>query len=378
MTAPALHNVAVVGGGPAGSTAAYLLARNGFRVSLFDRQCFPRTKLCAGLLTWKTVRLLEALFGKGPETLRQQGIIIQTCSDYKVYYRRTELAHGRLAYPFHLVDRPRYDHFWLEQAREAGAHLYLGTTVKRVEPNGRLSTHDGTHQFDAVIGADGVLSRVRRCMAESRSERRVWRANLAATIEVRRSAPIRNLCTLHFGYAPWGYAWSFPNQQKRVIGICGLDPKVTGPSLSTAFRQFLGDCGFDEASQVNWQAYPLPYGNFISKPARGRLLLIGDAAGLADPLLGEGIFYAHRSAQVAAEAVTVCRDAPAGLSARYVRLLNRLVLREFRWIVFYRMLLFFGGHLRRFRGLRLFLRLFPARLEALVQGTRPYSRLLFP
>lgn len=380
MSMSALNEVAVVGGGPAGATIAFLLACRGFEVTLFDRQHFPRPKLCAGLLTRKTIRLLEELFGENAESLKRQGIITQTCSDYRVVRRRVELARGRLEYPFHLVDRTRYDHLWIEKARRAGVRLRLGLAVVRVEPDGRLFTADGgVYRFDVIVGADGVNSRLRRCMWTSRGDRRRWRSRLAGAIETRYpAAPGKPCATLYFGYAPWGYAWSFPNPRSNVVGICGLGRRKRKPSLKAAFGRFLADWGMAAFSDVEWQSHPLPYGNFLSKPARDRLLLIGDACGLADPLLGEGIFFAHRSAQAAALAITDCRNHPADLAARYGRWLNRMVLREFRWIAFYRWMLFFGGRLRRFTGLRLLLKFFPARLEALVQGTRPYSRLFFP
>jgi menaquinone-9 beta-reductase len=381
MIQPVIHHVAVVGGGPAGATAAFLLARRGFTVTLFDRQHFPRPKVCAGLLTWKTIRLLETLSGDLPHALRQQGIIVQSCRDYRIYFGRRELARGRLEVPFHLVDRLRYDCFWLEKARRAGAQLHLGLAVTSADPTGTLCTADGReHRFDAIIGADGVSSRIRLSVNGSKGARHRWRANLAGTIEVRCPAPDRdneNCACLHFGYAPWGYAWSFPSPEGRVVGICALQPKRKGVSLKAAFGRYLCDWGM-EGIASDWQSHPLPYGNYLAAPGQGRVLLAGDACGLADPLLGEGIYYAHRSAQCAAQALTLCRDRADGLAGCYTRLLNRSVLRDFRWISLYRGLLFFGGRYRRFRSLRLFFRCFPKRLESLVQGTRPFSRLLLP
>ena len=111
---------------------------------------------------------------------------------------------------------------------------------------------------------------------------------------------------------------------------------------------------------------------------QGRVLLTGDACGLADPLLGEGIYYAHRSAQIAAKAIGSASASPPAILNAYKKRLNKHVIRELNWIKFYRNLLFIGGRRRRFRGLKLFLRFFPKRLEATVQGQRSFSRLLLP
>jgi flavin-dependent dehydrogenase len=162
-----------------------------------------------------------------------------------------------------------------------------------------------------------------------------------------------------------------------VVGICALPIADGGPPLKTSFRRYLSDLGLHTASD-GWHSHPLPYGNFLSTPAKECALLVGDACGLADPLLGEGIFYAHRSAQLAAEAITSAAGDLRNVAPTYIRLLNTHVLRELRWVDFYRRLLFIGGRVRRFRGLTLCFRLFPRRLEALLQGERPFSRLFLP
>jgi flavin-dependent dehydrogenase len=125
-------------------------------------------------------------------------------------------------------------------------------------------------------------------------------------------------------------------------------------------------------------SHPLPYGNFLPRPSLNRILLVGDACGLADPLLGEGIYYAHRSAQLASRAVCASRPDYRHLDTMYTQFIQRNLLRELRWIQMYRNLLFWGGRARRYRGLKLFMRLFPKRLEAAIQGQLPFSRLLLP
>lgn len=376
-------DVAVIGAGPAGATAAYLLARHGMDVGLFDKQLFPRPKLCAGLLTWKTIDLIARTFHLSLDGLKHHGLIHHACRDYRIYFQGTEISRGRLAFPFHFVDRSIYDHHWLKMAKAAGARVTTGTGVAQVDAgSGRLTLADGrTIQSRIVIGADGVWSRSRRSLNSPETQERRWRSNLAATIETYLAYGSEEcrpaFASLHFGYLPWGYAWSFPGANGQTLGIAGLVSKGHG-SIRGAFRDFLESIGISEAIDGDWKGYPLPYGNYLRRPAHQRLLLIGDACGLADPLLGEGIYSAHASARIAAQAVIKAGLEVEQTSRIYSDTLHRGLIRELRSIKLMRTVLFAGGRHRRYRGLKLFCRLLPKRLEAAVQGQRPFSRLLLP
>ncbi len=377
---PSLHSydAAVIGGGPSGATAACLLAGEGYRVALIDKSSFPRSKLCAGLITWKTVDLLNRVFGYSPRQLMKQGIIIHTSRDYRIYAHGHEIVRRRLDFPFHFVNRSSYDHFWLRAAQDAGAELIIGRRVVSVDVNQKtVALEGGTFlSADVIIGADGVWSTVRKALFPQERFKRRWLSNLAMTIETSASSP-SPYASLHFGHVAWGYAWRFPNPERQIVGIGALD-RQRNASLAKAFRQFLSSCTPPPVSCDVWKGHALPFGNYVDPPGMGRIMLVGDACGLADPLLGEGIFYAHRSAELAAQAVRAADHHGKDPVSHYRRSLNRHVLRELRWIKFYRNLLFFGGHNRRYRGLKLFFRLMPGRLEDAVQGRISFARLLLP
>ena len=377
------YDAAVIGGGPSGATAAFLLASEGYRVALIDKCAFPRAKLCAGLITWKTVDLLYRVFGYSPAELMNRGIIIHTCRDYRIYFRRQEIVCRRLDYPFHFVNRNSYDHFWVRAAQDAGAEPIMGRKVISVNVGqSSVTLEDGTFiGANVIIGADGVWSIVRKALfPEQRLEQR-WRSNLAMTIETdvppTEEAADGTVASLHFGHVPWGYAWCFPNPGRQIVGIGALGSKRDA-SLAKAFRQFLASFNPPPEPFDAWKGHALPFGNFVDPPGIGRTLLVGDACGLADPLLGEGIFYAHRSGQLAAQSVLAANFSGKNPASHYRRSLNRHVLRELRWIKFYRNLLFYGGRRRRYRGLKLFFRLMPHRLEDAVQGKISFAGLLLP
>jgi len=376
-------DILVVGGGPAGSTAAYLLATRGYDVILADKKHFPRSKLCAGLLTWKTIELIRSIFHMSPGQLTAKGLITHTTTRFRIYYKTSQIAGGCLDYPFHFVERRSYDHFWLRAAAEAGVRTITGQAVCRIDPDTGLADLSNGLRIRAqtIIGADGAASQTRRCVLTGRRSIRRWKDQLAVTLEARMPMPAgqppQDFAALYFGYIPWGYAWSFPGVSGPIVGIANLWRKSNQPTRA-AFDRFTRDSGFSGGAIHAVGSHPLPMGNYLDPPGHGRVLLAGDACGLADPLLGEGIYYAHRSAQIAAQCIIRSGPGARDLSHTYRRALNRQLLWELRWIKAYRNIMHAGGTRRRYRGLGLFFRVLPKRLEAAVHGQIPFAGLLWP
>ena len=100
----------IIGAGPAGTTAAFALASHGLKVVLLDRRDFPRPKLCGGLLTWKTIQVLESVFQIGRRTLAANGVVRHATREYMLADSGRRSVCRTLDYPFHLVDRQTYDH----------------------------------------------------------------------------------------------------------------------------------------------------------------------------------------------------------------------------------------------------------------------------
>src|SRR6266850_1235653 len=140
------YDVAIVGGGPAGSTAAYRLARAGASVLLVDRATFPRDKPCGGGVTGRAARLLPFSIDPVVEDVVNR---LDVSLDYR--YRFVRRARRPLAL---MTQRRRLDHFLLQQAAAAGADVRDGVKVADVRPDGL--TVDGEEvRARIVIGADG-------------------------------------------------------------------------------------------------------------------------------------------------------------------------------------------------------------------------------
>jgi geranylgeranyl reductase family protein len=363
----------VVGCGPAGSAAGYVLASRGLSVALLDRAAFPRPKLCGGLLTWKTVRALETVFGLDADGLAGQGLLLGSTDRYGIFDRDRTLVAGRAPHPFRFVDRQRFDAHLLDLARTAGARVFERRSVTGCDANeGSVTTATGERFVGSyVIGADGATSVVRNALS---FDKRVWRRNLAAAVEVALSPADLPITVdhpmLYVGFVNAGYSWLFPAGDTVLAGLCGL--KRSNSCFHHLFREFLDFLGVADPDSIPLKGHPLPYGNAIADPSEGRVLLAGDAGGFVEPLFGEGIFYALTTGRYAAEAVLEAVRSNRAPGPSYKARLARYILPEMK-----------GSNRLRFFLLALikclgplpigpFVKFQPTRLAEMVHGLRSY------
>jgi menaquinone-9 beta-reductase len=322
-------DVIVVGSGPAGSIAALVLARGGARVALVDKVAFPRDKACGDLVGPRGVRLLDDLAVSIPDTLRVGDMLV-------VGPTRTVRLPCRngVDYPDHAISVPRhqFDQTLHQAALDAGALPFYGRAAQPIMgPDGlggfSLSTGE-TLRADVIVGADGATSHVAGSAGLVDPGRVLWGFAVRTYLEDPVETPQIILWEPTKRHAFPGYGWVFPGPDGRSnVGLgCGvLADRSAGSRATRLWPQFVdelvdrgvlaGPPGRDRPMLGGW----LKLGMVGTNPAAGRVLLVGDAAGLVNPLQGEGISQAMGSGRAAAEAVLA---GPAAAADRYRQYLS--------------------------------------------------------
>jgi geranylgeranyl diphosphate/geranylgeranyl-bacteriochlorophyllide a reductase len=314
--------VAVVGAGPAGSLLAWRLAGDGAAAVVFDAS-HPREKPCGGGLTAKALDLLPAAPASDPVPVRRVRACVFDSGD-------GESVDVALASPVAVGARREIDAWLLRRAVETGAR-HVAERVVEVDASGRVRTTAGREErFDLVVGADGAGSLVRRTFLQPTPPSRL---SMAAGWYARGDSPM----LVRFTPGLAGYLWLFPRPDHVGVGICA--PLAATPTKDLVGR-LEGEVArhFPALLEVEGGRYahtipsPSPDPASIHEIAGERWALVGDAAALADPITGEGIYYALRSAVVLADTLRDDRS-PARYPARALEdfgheLLKAAALRE--------------------------------------------------
>jgi geranylgeranyl reductase family protein len=310
-------DVAVVGAGPAGALTAYALAARGASVVLLDRARFPRDKPCGGGLTQRAVRLLPFPVDAVVEDRVHR-------VDFRLRYGAS--FHRCADEPLVLMtQRVRLDALLVERAVGAGAELRDGVKVGGIEPNGAgvvVRTDAGDVRAALAIGADGANGV--SAAAVARPVRRTYCVAFEGNVPYGTASSDRHRgrLVLELGVVPGGYAWIFPKAEHVNVGVAGWEGE--GPNLRRHLARLLAAHGLPAEAVVGLRGHRLPLREPNAPLAGKRLLLVGDAAGLVDPLSGDGIYEAALSAQeVAAIAGRFLDGAVASLDGYEAALIGR-------------------------------------------------------
>jgi menaquinone-9 beta-reductase len=290
------YDAAIVGSGPAGLAAAALLSSGGMKVALIDKCVFPREKLCGGLLSGRTRSVFEDIYGDawGPGVER-------TATGVRILHRGRLLSSVDSSHTMYLAGRAAFDAHLFALTAQKGPEIIQGAAVESIDPDAMTVRFRGREPLkaDFIVGADGVTSRVARSLFPNAFDKRDYA--LCFQTEVDRDAVPGDVDVpeVHFGHVRWGYAWVFPKRNTFSIGLGGL--LRMNADMKALFLDFHRvTTGVLPASV---KSHYIPSGNCRRRPGRKAVLLAGDAAGLVEPITGEGIAYALLSGKYAAQAI---------------------------------------------------------------------------
>jgi flavin-dependent dehydrogenase len=203
-----------------------------------------------------------------------------------------------------MTQRLRLDAYLLEQAACAGAEVRDGLKVERAQagPEGVEVTAGGERlQAAALVGADGVNGICSRALGLGGNQAVGVAMEGNVGYDRLRTDDYRGRAVLELGVLPGGYGWVFPKGDHVNIGLGGWEGE--GPRLRERLRDLCAAHGISYDDLEGLRGYRLPLRSPSSRLARGRAAIVGDAAGLVDPVSGDGIFEAFLSGKLASEAV---------------------------------------------------------------------------
>jgi geranylgeranyl reductase family protein len=307
-------DVLVVGAGPAGSAAAMHLARGGARVLLAEKARFPRDKPCGGGLTGRALRYAPCDVSAVVEHVVDRFVVRV---GYRGYFaRRSEPPLIRM------TQRRRLDAYLAEQAADAGSDFRDGVAVSDIalDESGVSARVAGAPvRADFVVGADGANGTVARAAQLGEGIHCGVALEGNAHWSDLDEAPYRATAWVELGVVAGGYGWVFPKGDHANLGVGGWLEE--GPRLRGHLARHAREHGLDPDALTDVRGHRLPMRRPGTSARRERALLVGDAAGLVDPLSGDGIYEAFVSAQLAADAILAGR--PEGYEAALSAVLDR-------------------------------------------------------
>jgi geranylgeranyl reductase family protein len=290
------YDVIVIGAGPAGATLAYELAKRGIGVLVLEKEKLPRYKCCAGGVTSKAAKLLDFDISEVVEdVIYELSFTFNMGSPYL----------GQHSQPLiYTVMRDVFDYFLVKKAQQLGAVLMDGQKVTRVQVGDdwvEISTADNIFRSRLVVGADGAYSVAARELGMRGSIEYLVGIESEVVVPEEELTKWKSRVHIDLGCIPGGYAWVFPKRNHLSIGAGCLVSKARG--LNRRHQKFLSSLSMGNYTIARSSSHLIPTctkGRFVWQD---KALLLGDAAGLTDPLTGEGIYNAIQSAQLAAPVI---------------------------------------------------------------------------
>lgn len=317
-------DVAIIGSGPAGASAALKLAQHGISTVIIEKETLPRHKTCGGGLVFRGRKLLP---------IDLSTVVEREFHSLNVYFSQINLHYeAQRENPIvSMIVRKDFDKLLVDEAVTKGALLKENTTLKSLhfEQDGiQLQLSNGAIKAKFVLAADGALSQTAKMAGWEKETRKLMPA-FEYDIEVSPEdwQRLGNEARFDMDFIPNGYAWSFPKKNHLNIGVVCEKSKVNMREYCAKYIEFLG---IKEVISETSYGYQIPVSVRKDGFVKNNVFLVGDAAGFCDALTAEGISNAIYSGVLAAEALIEGELNERKSTELYIQKLDDLIVSELK------------------------------------------------
>lgn len=292
-----IFDVAVIGGGPSGSTAALFLAENRISTVLIEKEIFPRYKTCGGGLVCR---------GREKIPFDISSVIEREFFQVDMHFVENNLTLSlkRKKPIINMIMRDSFDHLLIKKASEQGAtilqnHKLLDISFGETQT---LHTSGGDIKAKYIIGADGAFSPTAKIAGWQESRTFIQTLECEMTLPQTDFDRLSQAARFDIDAVPGGYGWCFPKKNHLSIGV-GCFKKSGKINLKEYYAKYLTRLGISRIVHEDLHGFVIPVSPRKDRFAQKNVLLTGDAAGFADPITAEGISNAIYSGILAAQSI---------------------------------------------------------------------------
>ncbi|GFO95956.1 2,3-di-O-geranylgeranylglyceryl phosphatereductase [groundwater metagenome] len=301
------HDVIVIGAGPAGSVTAASVAHAGYRVLVLEKNNSCRSP-CAGYVS-NTINI----------ELPDDSVIQSRITKMRTYF--PDIFFQDFELNGLVVDRPSFDMALAEKAKDAGAEIRWGSPLQDIVA-GKVKFRDGISKGKMIVGADGVFSRTASLCGFEKQKIAV-----CAQYHLKGIKPLSQTCEIFFNsdYAPGGYVWIYPTG----VDSAKVGAGVTEGNPRAYLEKFISNSPLAQrldGIKTEYIAGALPISGLREKLCCGNVLLVGDSAGMADPVTGAGINNAMLAGEIAGKTIVKALESDdLGIISEYDTRTRRLL-----------------------------------------------------
>lgn len=299
----------VVGAGPSGSITSYFLSRKGLKVALVDKKDINKDKICGGGVSNYALQELPFSLPKNIIEQRIKGVrFIAPNND--LFMKKESHYLGVTVY------RNVFDGYLLEKSIDSGTVFYPNNAVKHITKENNSYIVDRKFKAKYLVGADGANSIIKKTFGIGpKQNTKLVSLRLFYAVQKKNKENIAfdpECLNFYFLDKLKGYNWIFPLKDAFNVGLYSIDANPSSKLLLQKFllKNFQGS----RFKNIKIEGFPIPIAKLPKHFSRNNVFMTGDAAGLIDPVTGEGIHYAIRSGKIVAD--TILKDQELSLDEK--------------------------------------------------------------